>query len=110
MCILGQITDQNYNLPNTNMTTLYWQVFKNLEREFQELADTIYINDVQQEVCSMKIADLLIRTVIEIEALAKELYLANEGPVLPNEDMYFDTVCMNHLNGFPANVNFRITA
>jgi hypothetical protein len=38
MCILGQIADQNYNLPNTNMTTLYWQVFKNLEREFQELA------------------------------------------------------------------------
>ena len=99
MCILGQITDQNYNLPNTNMTTLYWQVFKNLEREFQELADTIYINDAQQEVYSMKIADLLIRTVIEIEALAKELYLANEGPVLPDEDMYFDTVCMNHLNG-----------
>lgn len=47
MCILGQIADQNYNLPNTNMTTLYWQVFKNLEREFQELADTIYINDAQ---------------------------------------------------------------
>ena len=41
MCILGQIADQNYNLPNTIMTTLYWQVFKNLEREFQELADTI---------------------------------------------------------------------
>ena len=81
------------------MTTLYWHVYKNLEREFQELADTIYINDVQQEVYSMKIADLLIRTVIEIEALAKELYLANEGPVLPDEDMYFDTVCMNHLNG-----------
>lgn len=81
------------------MTTLYWQVYKNLEREFQELADTIYINDVQQEVYSMKIADLLIRTVIEIEALAKELYLANEGPVVPDEDMYFDTVCMNHLNG-----------
>lgn len=73
MCILGQIADQNYNLLNTNMTTLYWQVFKNLEREFQELADTIYINDAQQEVYSMKIADLLIRTVIEIEALAKEL-------------------------------------
>ena len=81
------------------MTTLYWQVYKNLEREFQELADTIYINDVQQEVYSMKIADLLIRTVIEIEALAKELYLANGGPVVPDEDMYFDTVCMNHLNG-----------
>ena len=80
------------------MTTHYWQVYKNLEREFCELADSIYINDSQQEVYSMKIADQLIRTVIEIEALAKELYLANGGTVMPDEDMYFDTVCMNHLN------------
>ncbi len=80
------------------MTTLYWQVFKNLEREFLVLADTIHINDSQQEVYSMKIADLLIRTVIEIEAIAKELYIANGGKVVPDEEMYFDTVCMNHLN------------
>ena len=80
------------------MTTLYWQVYKNLEREFLALADTIHINDSQQEVYSMKIADLLIRTVIEIEAIAKELYLANGGAVVPDEEMYFDTVCMNHLN------------
>lgn len=80
------------------MTTLYWQVYKNLEREFLALADTIYINDAQQEMYSMKIADLLIRTVIEIEALAKELYLSNRGAVVADEDMYFDTVCMAHLN------------
>ena len=80
------------------MTTLYWQVYKNLEREFLALADTIHINDSQQEVYSMKIADLLIRTVIEIEAIAKELYLANGGAVVSDEEMYFDTVCMNHLN------------
>ena len=81
------------------MTPLYWQVYKNLEREFQSLADTIYINDRQQEVYSMKIADLLIRTVIEIEALSKELYLQNGGNAeLADEDMYFDTVCIKHLN------------
>ena len=81
------------------MTTLYWQVYKNLERELLGLADTIFINDEQQDVYSMRIADLLIRTVIEIEALAKELYLANNGEVVPDEEMYFDTVCMAHLNG-----------
>lgn len=79
-------------------TNLYWQVYLNLERELLGLADTIYINDTQQEVYSMRIADMLIRTVIEIEALAKELYLTNGGAVMPDEDMYFDTVCMAHLN------------
>lgn len=80
------------------MTQLYWQVYLNLEREFLELSDTIYINDEQQDVYSMKIADMLIRTVIEIEALSKELYLTNGGAVLPDEEMYFDTVCMAHLD------------
>ena len=81
------------------MTQLYWQVYKNLERELLNLADTIYINDEQQEVYSMRIADLLIRTVIEIEALSKELYLLNGGDgEIPDEDMYFDTVCIKYLN------------
>ena len=81
------------------MTQIYWQVFKNLEREFQELANTVFINDKQQEVYSMKIADLLIRTAIEIEALSKELYLMNGGDSeLADEEMYFDTVCIKHLN------------
>lgn len=80
------------------MTTLYWQVYKNLEREFLQLADTIHIDDKQLEVYSMKIADLLIRTAIEIEAITKELYLSNAGAVLLDEEMYFDTVCMKHLD------------
>ena len=81
------------------MTQLYWQVYKNLEREFQTLADTIYINDKQQEVYSMRIADLLIRTVIEIEALSKELYLMTGGDAnMADDDMYFDMVCIKHLN------------
>lgn len=81
------------------MTQLYWQVYLNLEREFLELSDTIYINDEQQNVYSMKIADMLIRAVIEIEALSKELYLTNGGAVIPEEEMYFDTVCMAYLDG-----------
>ena len=81
------------------MTKLYWQVYLNLERELLGLADAIYINDDQQDVYSMRIADLLIRTVVEIEALAKELYLASGGAEVPDEEMYFDTVCIAHLDG-----------
>lgn len=80
-------------------TNLYWQVYLNLERELLSIADTIHINDAQQSAYSMRIADLLIRTVIEIEALSKELYLANGGAMMPDEDMYFDTICIAHLNG-----------
>ena len=80
-------------------SNLFWQVYKNLEREFLALADVIFINDKQQEVYSMKIADLLVRTVVEIEALAKELYLTNGGDAtIPDEEMYFDTVCMAYLD------------
>ncbi|MCR5496672.1 MAG: hypothetical protein K6F48_02435 [Paludibacteraceae bacterium] len=80
------------------MTQLYWQVYLNLERDFLSIADTIHINDKQQEVYSMKIADLLIRTAVEIEALAKELYLANDGEVKEAKKMFFDSVCLKHLN------------
>lgn len=80
------------------MTQLYWQVYKNLEQDFLNLADIIYINDDQQNVYSMRIADLLIRTVIEIEALAKELYLINGGTLVSDEEMYFDTVCIKYLD------------
>ena len=82
------------------MNQLYWQVYLGLEREFLSVAEVVFVDDDQQEVYSMKIADLLIRTVIEIEAIAKELYLYNGGDTtIPDEDMYFDTVCMAHLNG-----------
>lgn len=81
-----------------NLNQIYWQVFKNLEQDFIKVADVIHVDDNQQEVYSMKIADLLIRTVIEIEALAKELYLSNGGARVADEEMYFDTVCMNYLD------------
>lgn len=83
---------------NKAFNFIFWQVFKNLEHEFLDLANVIHINDSQQEVYSMKIADIIIQTVVEIEALAKELYLLNGGTVVPDEEMYFDTVCMKYLN------------
>ena len=83
---------------NKAFNYIFWQVFKNLEHEFLDLANVIHINDSQQEVYSMKIADIIIQTVVEIEALSKELYILNGGAVVPDEEMYFDTVCMNYLN------------
>ena len=80
------------------MTQLYWQVYKNIEKEFLRLSETIYIDDFQQSVYSMKIADLLIRTVIEIEALSKDLYLENSGEPVADKEMFFDTICINYLN------------
>lgn len=69
-----------------------------MEKEVLQIADYIHIDDRQQDVYSMKIADLLVRTVIEIEAISKELYLLNGGPELPDQDMYFDTVCLKYLD------------
>lgn len=83
---------------NKTFNYIFWQVFKNLEHEFLDIANVIHINDTQQDVYSMKIADIIIQIVVEIEALAKELYLLNGGAVVPDEEMYFDTVCMKYLN------------
>jgi hypothetical protein len=45
----------------------------------------------------MKIADLLIRCVVEIEAIVKELYFKNGGTKTDDNNLYFDTDCMAHL-------------
>lgn len=77
---------------------LYWNVYKNLERELFQLAEAIHIDDFQMNVYSMKIADLLIRTSVEIESIAKELYFANGGTAPTTGDLYFDTDCLKYLN------------
>lgn len=76
---------------------LYWPVYQNLEKEFLSICDIIHVDDSQLDVYSMKIAELLIRTVVEIESLAKNLYFANGGSKPDDKDLYFDTDCMAHL-------------
>jgi len=78
------------------MNNLYWNVYKNLEREFLQLAEVIHIDDKQLNVYSMRIADLLIRTWVEIESISKELYINNGGPKI--DQPYFDENCLNFLN------------
>lgn len=79
-------------------SNLFWQVYKNLEREFLSIAEVIHIDDKQLDVYSMRIADLLVRTVVEIESISKQLYVDNGGTEIDSKKMYFDTVCLEHLN------------
>ena len=76
---------------------LYWPVYVNLEKELIKLSESIHIDDAQLNVYSVKISELLIRTVVEIESLAKNLYFANGGTKADDKDLYFDTDCMAHL-------------
>lgn len=76
---------------------LYWQVYLNLEKELLSIFDIIHVDDVQLNVYSTKIADLLIRITVEIESIAKTLYFSNGGPKPDDKSLYFDTDCMNHL-------------
>lgn len=73
---------------------LYWNVYKSLERELLSLAEIIHIDDSQLDVYSMKIADLLIRTAVEIESISKELYFREGGTKPDDKDLYFDTDCL----------------
>ena len=81
------------------MADLYWSVYKNLERELVGLSEVIHFDDAQLGVYSVKIADLLVRTCVEIESLAKVLYFECGGVEPENEkDLYYDTMCLGLLN------------
>ncbi len=79
------------------MHNLYWPVYLNLERELLSISEIIHVDDSQLEVYSMKIAELLIRTAIEIESIAKALYFSNGGSKADDNHLYFDSDCMDHL-------------
>ena len=76
---------------------LYWAVYKNLEREVLELANIIHFDDDQLKVYSIKISELLLRTVVEIESIVKELYFINGGVKQDDKDLFFDTDCIELL-------------
>lgn len=68
------------------MNNLYWNVYRSLERELLDIADTIHIDDKQLSTYSTRIANLLVRTVIEIESISKELYFREGGKWPPKEN------------------------
>lgn len=52
---------------------LFFPIYKQLEKELSELSYYISFDKKQLNVYSIKISDLLLRTVSEIENIAKEL-------------------------------------
>lgn len=76
---------------------LYWSVFRNLEKELITLSNQIHFDDKQLAVYSVKISELLIRCSVEIESIAKDLFLVNGGQIPSNSDLYFDTDCLELL-------------
>lgn len=77
------------------MNNLYWNVYRSLERELLDIADTIHIDDKQLSTYSTRIANLLVRTVIEIESISKELYIREGGAQSEQGNhLYFDTDCL----------------
>lgn len=90
---------------------LFWQTYLNLEKEVLKVAQYIYFTDeittyskgslvtshckTQLETFSPHIADLLIRTCVEIEAISKELYHNFGGPkARGDKNLFFDEDCL----------------
>lgn len=79
------------------MNNFYWSIYKNLEKELVELSNVIHIDDNQLEIYSIKIAELLLRTAVEIESLSKTLYFKNGGNKEDDINLFFDTDCLDLL-------------
>lgn len=75
---------------------IYWSIYKNLEKEILDLSNMVHFADDQLNVYSIKITDLLVRIVMEIESISKDLYKQEGGPKELSE-AYFDTDCLKLL-------------
>lgn len=80
-----------HNFRNTN---LYWPVYKNIEKEVVQLSNQIHFDDKQLSIYSVKISELLLRCSVEIESISKDLYFILGGEKPSDEDLYFDTDCL----------------
>lgn len=79
------------------MNQFFWNSYRRLEKEVLTLSEDIHFDDAQVSVYSSKIGDLLVRTAIEVESLAKVLYFDNGGSIPADGDLYFDTDCIKLL-------------
>lgn len=77
-------------------TSLYWQTYLNLEKEMVELSQYVFFTDKQLEVYSPYVADLIVRTCIQIESISKDLYFEIGGE--KRDNLYFDTDCLKLLD------------
>lgn len=79
-----------------NDINTYWPVYKDIEVNFDKLMYSIHISDDQLYVYSTQISDLILRSAIEIESIAKELYKDNGGTKTGN--LKYDEDAIQHLN------------
>ena len=90
---------------------IFWQTYLKIEKELLEVAKYIYVTDEkivnhnsqkytsQLETFSPYIADLIIRTCIEIEAISKELYFDFGGTkTRGSKEIFFDEDCLKLLD------------
>nr|WP_319485448.1 hypothetical protein [uncultured Cohaesibacter sp.] len=70
---------------------VFWPVYKQLEERAIQLGQHIHISDDQLDVYSSSIADIIIRSVIEIEAIVKQLYLREIENINSSSKMEINT-------------------
>ena len=57
----------------------YWPIYEQIEKEVVDLSLSIHFDDEQASVYSMQIAELIIRCVVEIESIIKDIYRDTTG-------------------------------
>ncbi len=94
-----------------NKADIFWQTYLNLEKEVIEVSKFVFVTDeviknvkgavvtencnTQLDTFSPHIADLLVRTYVQIEAISKELYFDNGGEKQRgNSSILFDEDCL----------------
>lgn len=70
--------------------SIYFPVYRRIEKEVLNLTSAIYFSDDQLGVYSLDIADLIVRCVVEIESIAKDIYRKEN-----EEDPEKPGVCFN---------------
>lgn len=81
-----------------NSESITYQLsYHKLEQELEALSYDIHICDKQLGVYSTHIADMILRTCMDIEAIAKILHSQHEGGELDNK-LRFDYDCLDKLN------------
>lgn len=86
-----------------NKSNIYRQTYLNIEDEFVQISKFIYINDKnknsQLNVYSSYIADLIIKTHVEIEAVCKEIYFDLTNDSRDNsKNLKYDFDCLKTIN------------
>lgn len=78
------------------MSNIFWPVYKNLENSVVDISFNIHVDDVQLDVYSSRIVDLILRAAAEIESLTKKLYadVSNKH----TDGIKFDDVALNHIS------------